>query len=189
MSYLSHLSFVSFLSAAWNVSTAFDCVFQKVLLCKSIWPQIESNTAKVEYWSKCVGFTQLINVTTHWGHLRYCYWVYMWKDVMAPEHVPIYLDRVVSQHVSSLKQEWISPKSTYPWSLGQSDATCAWYLQCTCMTLCTHPFIYSWVPWDGEGGWGRGVGFTTQTISWICSKETGHKTTFRICFLMPSPGT
>ena len=34
----------------------------------------------------------------------------MWKDVMAPEHVPIYLDRVVSQHVSSLKQEWISPQ-------------------------------------------------------------------------------
>ena len=78
--------------------------------------------------------------------------VYMWKDVMAPEHVPIYLDRVVSQHVSSLKQEWISPKSTYPWSLGQSDTTCAWYLQCTCMTLCTHPFIYSWVPWDGGRG-------------------------------------
>ena len=110
--------------------------------------------------------------------------VYMWKDVMAPEHVPIYLDRVVSQHVSSLKQEWISPKSTYPWSLGQSDTTCAWYLQCTCMTLCIHPFIYSWVPWDGGG-----VGFTTLTISCLCSKETGHKTTLRICILLPSPGS
>ena len=156
--YYRNVIFVTFKFCLISVG-CMEC-FYCLWLCfsKGCVVQIYLATKRVQYSQSGI----LVKVC--WFHTTYqCHYslrapkvlllgVYMWKDVMAPERVPIYLDRVVSQHVSSLKQEWISPKSTYPWSLGQSDATCAWYLQCTCMTLCTHPFIYSWVPWDGGRG-------------------------------------
>ena len=73
----------------------------------------------------------------------------------APEHVAICLDRVVSQHVSPPNRR-VSPKSTYPWSLKQSHTACAPHI--------LHPYIYSWVPWDGGG-----MGFTTLAISCLRS--------------------
>ena len=168
--------------AAWNVFTGFDCVFQKVWLCKSIWPQRESNTAKVEYWVKCVGFTQLINITTHREHLRFCSWVYICGRMLLSMCPYIWIGLYPNMYLPWNRSGY-PPKAHIldPWGRAILHAPNTYNAH---VWLCVHTPSSTL----GSLGMGGGVGFTTLTISCLCSKERGHKTALRIYICCPLLG-